>query len=192
MGSGITRFGIEHHKRAYADAEGSNAGYIQSNQNAGDGGTDVGAEDNAGGLRQIHDAGIDKAHDHHGGSRGGLNDHGNKYAQQEAENSVSGQFFQKIFHLGACCQLQSVAHVLHTEQERAQAAQQLNDIGDSHSNPSRVIPFDFFVHTILVYQGIARIAILFSCIFVFCDVNRCDPSTRRKFTMWYMTGFLKI
>ena len=22
----------------------------------------------------------------------------------------------------------------------------------------------------------------------FCDVNRCDPSTRRKFSMWYITG----
>ena len=22
----------------------------------------------------------------------------------------------------------------------------------------------------------------------FCDVNRCDPSARRKFSIWYITG----
>ena len=25
-------------------------------------------------------------------------------------------------------------------------------------------------------------------LFCVCDVNRCDPSTRRKFSMWYITG----
>ena len=77
-------FGIEHHKRTHADAEGGNAGYVQGDQNACDGGTDVGTEDDAGGLSQIHDAGVDKAHDHHSGGGGGLDDHGNEHAQQEA------------------------------------------------------------------------------------------------------------
>ena len=154
-------FGVEHHKRAHADAEGSDAGYVQRDQHAGDGGTDVGTEDNAGGLGQIHDAGIDKAHDHHGGGRRGLDDHGNEDTQQEAEDSIPGQFFQKILHFGTGCQLQPVAHVLHTEQERAQAAQQLNDIGDSHSNPSTVFLPTFFAHPSIVYQVIACNAMLF-------------------------------
>ena len=130
-------FGIEHQKGTQTDAERSDTGYIQSDQDAGDGGTDVGTEDYAGCLCQVHDTGIDKAHDHYGGGGGGLNDHGDEYTQQEAEDSVSGQLLKKILHLRTGCQLQSVTHIFHTEQECAQAAQQLNDIGDSHGNPSR-------------------------------------------------------
>ena len=92
-------FGIEHHKGAHANAERSNAGHIQGDENAGDGGTDVGTEDDAGGLSQVHDAGVDKAHDHHGGSGGRLNHDGDKHAQQKAQKAVSGELFQQILHL---------------------------------------------------------------------------------------------
>ena len=62
-------FGVEHHECANADAEGGDCRHVQSNQDACDGSTNVGTEDNAGGLRQIHNAGIDKAHHHHGCGR---------------------------------------------------------------------------------------------------------------------------
>ena len=127
--------GIEHQKRPDEDAGRGNAGYIQGDQDAGDGGTDVGAEDHAGGLGQVHDARVDKAHDHDRGSGRGLNDDRHEDAQQKAQKTVPGQLFQQVLHPGPAGDLQSVAHVLHAEQERAQPAQQRNDIGEAHSIP---------------------------------------------------------
>ena len=131
--------GIEHQEGADEHAERRNAGDIQSNQDGGDGGTDVGAEDDAGGLGQVHNAGVDEAHNHDGGGGGGLNDHGNQRAQQEAQDGVAGQLFQQVLHLGTGCLLQALAHVLHTEQERAQSAQQGNDVGYTHEYSSRIV-----------------------------------------------------
>ena len=92
--------GIEHQKRPGEDAGRGNAGYIQGDQDAGDGCTDVGAEDHAGGLGQVHNARVDKAHDHDRGSGRGLNDDRHKDAQQKAQKTVPGQLFQQVLHPG--------------------------------------------------------------------------------------------
>ena len=133
---GLLFLGIEHEERADENTEGGDAGHVQGNQDAGDGGTDVGAEDDAGGLGQVHDSGIDEAHNHHRGGRGRLNHHRNKHAQQETKNPVSGQLFQQILHLGTGRHFQAVAHVLHSEQEGTQAAQQGNDVCKAHAYSS--------------------------------------------------------
>ena len=133
---GLGLLGIEHQECADEQTERSNAGNIQSNQDAGDGGTDVGAENNAGSLGKIHDACIDKAHNHHGGGRGRLDDYGNKDTQQKAQKFIPGQLFQKIFHSGSGSHFQAIAHVLHSEQESTQAAQQGNDVCETHAYSS--------------------------------------------------------
>ena len=133
---GLLFLGVEHQKRSKEQAEGGNAGYVQGNQDAGDGGTDVGAEDDTGSLGQVHDPGVDKAHDHDGGGRGRLNDHGDQNAQQEAQEPIPGQLLQQVLHFGSGSHLQTVAHVLHSEQEGTQTSQQGNDVGYTHAYSS--------------------------------------------------------
>ena len=133
---GLLFLGIEHQERADKNTEGGNSGHVQRDEDAGDGGADIGAEDDAGSLGQVHDSGIDKAHDHHRGGRGRLNHHRDKYTQQEAQEPVPGQLFQQILHLGTGRHFQAVAHVLHSEQEGAQAAQQGNDVCKAHAYSS--------------------------------------------------------
>ena len=133
---GLLFLGVEHQKRPKEQAEGGNAGYVQGNQDAGDGGTDVGTEDDTGGLGQIHDPGVDKAHDHDGGGRGRLNDHGDQNAQQEPQEPIPGQLLQQVLHFGSGSHLQTVTHVLHSEQEGTQTTQQGNDVGYTHAYSS--------------------------------------------------------
>ena len=110
-------FAVQHQEGTHKNTERRDSGSIQCDQHAGNGGTDVGTQDNAGGLSQIHDTGIDKAHGHNGGCGGGLDHHGNQQTYQKAQNRITGQLFQQILHAGTGSQCQAVAHVLHAEQE---------------------------------------------------------------------------
>ena len=121
---GPLTLGVEHHDRTCGDADGGQGRDVQSDQDRGDGGTDVGAEDDAGGLGQIHDAGVDKAHDHDRGGRGGLDDDRDQGTDEEAHDGFSGQLFQQLLHLGAGRQVQTCAHVVHTEKEGTESAEE--------------------------------------------------------------------
>ncbi len=99
---------------------------VQRNQLTGDGGADVGAHDDPHRLLQGHHARVDKADNHDGGGRRGLNDGGDTGSHQYAQDAVCGQTFQNAFHLVAGGGFQAVAHHLHAVQEKAQTAQQTN------------------------------------------------------------------
>ena len=94
----------------------------------GHGGTDVGAHDDAHGLLQRHDAGVDEAHHHDGGCRGGLDDGGDRHAKQEALENIGAHFGQDGLQLTAGLTLQCLAHGVHTEEEQCKAAQQGYDV----------------------------------------------------------------
>ena len=93
-----------------------------------DGGADVGAHDNTDRLLQGHNAGVDKAHHHDGGCRGGLDHRRNTKAQQKALEHVGTHPCQNGLQLAAGLPLQGLAHDIHTEQEQSQATQQGDDL----------------------------------------------------------------
>ena len=64
------------------------------------------------------------------------NDHGDQNAQQEPQEPIPGQLLQQVLHFGSGSHLQTVAHVLHSEQEGTQTSQQGNDVGYTHAYSS--------------------------------------------------------
>ncbi len=94
----------------------------QGQDPGGDGGTDVGAHDDADGLGQIHQAGVNEADDHNGGGGGGLDHSGDRQTCQEAQQAVGGQLAQQAAQAVSGSALQAFAHQVHAEQEQAQAA----------------------------------------------------------------------
>ena len=96
---------------------------IQTQQLSGDGGADVGAHDDADGLAQLHDAGVDEAHHHDGGSRRALDDAGDQSADADGFKDVAGDGFQGFFQFFAGHFLQGIAHGEHAVDEKPQAAQ---------------------------------------------------------------------
>ena len=97
-------------------------GGIQTQQLSGDGGADVGAHDDAHGLTQVRDAGVDEAHHHNCGCRRTLDDAGDQGADADGLKDVAGNCFQGFFQLFAGHFLQGVAHGEHAVDEKSQAA----------------------------------------------------------------------
>ena len=91
--------------------------YVQGDEQAGDGGTDVGAHDDPDRLIEGHHARVDKANHHDRGSGGRLNNSGDGRAYQHAQKAVGSQSLQNHFHTAAGCGLQAGAHHLHAVQE---------------------------------------------------------------------------
>ena len=131
-------FRVKHQQGSCRNAERSDSGHIKSDQDTGDGRTDIGAEDNAGRLRQIHNSGVDEAHDHDGRRSRRLDYNCNQHTDQEADDRSSGQLLKKIFHSGSGSQFQAFSHIVHAEQESTKSAEQCNDVVSSHvsSTPS--------------------------------------------------------
>ena len=96
----------------------------QAQNPGGHRGAHVGAHDNADGLAQGHNAGVDKAHHHNRGGRRGLNDRRHNQAHKKALGRVGGQPFQYGLQLAAGTLLQALAHDRHAVQEHGQAAHQ--------------------------------------------------------------------
>ena len=78
------------------DGEGITLQAWKREQPAGNGGTDVGAHDDADGLAELEDAGVDQAHHDDGGGGGGLDGRGDQSAQQNALEHAAGEAFHLI------------------------------------------------------------------------------------------------
>jgi ABC-type transporter Mla maintaining outer membrane lipid asymmetry ATPase subunit MlaF len=83
-----------------------------------------GAHNNAHHLVQCHNAGIYKAHGHHGHGAGGLDHGGHAGAQQHALNAVVGHFFQHGLEFAAAHFFQAAAHHIHAKEKECQTADQ--------------------------------------------------------------------
>ena len=133
--SGVTDIfllGVKHHGSTDTDTKRCNTGYVQRNDDTGDSRTNVRTHDNAGSLCQIHNSGIDKAHDHNRCRRRRLNDNGYQHTKQKSDHPVTGEFLQQVFHLWSCCKLKSLSHVAHTEQKKAKSPKQQYNVVNSH------------------------------------------------------------
>ena len=78
------------------------------------GGADVGAHDDPNRLIQCHHPGVDKAHHHNCGGRGGLDHRGDRRTYQYAQETVCRQPLQNLLHPAAGCRLQAGTHHLHS------------------------------------------------------------------------------
>ena len=94
---------------------------------AGDSGAHIAAHDHADGLMQLHDAAVDEADHHDGGSTGTLDDGGHAQTEEEALEGLSVQLL-RIFCRWPPLFLKGFAHDVHAEQEQSQTAQQRKDI----------------------------------------------------------------
>lgn len=115
----------------------------------GNGSTDIGAHDNADGLPEFENPGIDQADHDHCGSRGGLNGAGNQSTQQNSLEYIVGQFFQSLFQTAAGEFFQAAAQHGHTIQKQGKSTQQGNDHEEIHGDCSFL--FTWF-DIILMYQ----------------------------------------
>ena len=77
---------------------------------------------------QLHDAAVDEADHHDGGSTGTLDDGGHAQTEEEALKGVIRQFAQDLLQMAAGLFLKGFAHDVHAEQEQSQTAQQRKDI----------------------------------------------------------------
>ena len=102
----------------------------------GDGGTDVGAHDDADGLPELEDPGVDQAHHDDGGGRGGLDGAGDQGTQQHSLKDIVGQFFQSLFQAAAREFFQAAAQHGHTVQKQGNSTQQGNDHEEIHGDCS--------------------------------------------------------
>ena len=115
---------VIHHHRAREHEDGGYRRQLEGHQQGRDGGADIGAEDNAAGLAQLHQARIHKADDHHGGSRGGLDHSGEEEPHHKAQESGSGKGGKHRPKPVARHLLNAAAHHIHTGNKQAQSANQ--------------------------------------------------------------------
>ena len=101
----------------------------------GDGGADVGAQDDGDGLPQGQHARTDQGHGQHDGSGGALNDGRDQRTGEHAHQDIAGDLFQYLFQGCAGTVFQTVAHDLDTVEEHGQATQQLDDGKNIHTLP---------------------------------------------------------
>ena len=106
----------------------------QTQDPRGDGGADVGAEDDVEGLGEVHDAGVDQADDHDGGGRRGLDGHGDDGAQGQADEGVGGHLFQQKLQLAAGHLFQAAGHDVHAVEEEGQTTDESEDREDIHGD----------------------------------------------------------
>ena len=125
--NGTPRIGVEH---LGEEAVPLQAG--KREQPAGDSGADVGAHNDADGLMQLHQTGVDKADRHNGGGAAGLNDRRDSHTQQQRAHRGGGHGGQDALQLAARGLLQRFAHQVHTVQEHRNAAHQGKHIKNAH------------------------------------------------------------
>ena len=95
-----------------------------------DGGTDVGTHDDANGLREVHQSGIDEADDHHSGCARRLDECCDEDSGDDAHEAVLGHCGEDGAQAVAGKFFQTFGHDFHTvkeESERAQQAQQVEE-----------------------------------------------------------------
>ena len=103
-----------------------NAG--QAEDPGSDCGAHIGAHDHIDGLAQRHQSGVDKAHHHHRGGGGGLDHRRDSQAGEKARRFAGGQPAQHGFQSLTGAALQRAAHLVHAEEEKAQTADQRQNI----------------------------------------------------------------
>ena len=107
----------------------------------GDGGAHVGPHDDIDGLAQRHKARVDKAHHHHCGGGGALYHRRYQKSGEHSHGPVGGEFSQQGPQLSAGPALQGLAHDIHTEEEKAEAADHGEKVKDIHTSS----PFCFCI-----------------------------------------------
>jgi hypothetical protein len=85
-------------KEADGDQEQRRFGDLESDDLRGNGGADIGAEDDADGLLETHHTRGDKAHDQHRGNRRGLDDRGHGGAGEGGAEPVAGELCKNILY----------------------------------------------------------------------------------------------
>ena len=113
----------------------------QRQQPAGDGGAHVGAHDDADGLMQVHQTGVDKAHRHDRGGAAGLDDGRDGTPQQQTLDGAGGHFAQNALQFAAGGLLQAFAHQVHAVQEHGDTAHQCEHVENAHGYTSSTILF---------------------------------------------------
>ena len=96
---------------------------VEGNQLGRHGGADVGAHDDAEGLLQRHEPGIDEAHGHDRRGAARLQDRRDDQAGQDADGGDARQGLEDLLELLPCRLPQAVAHEFHAVQEQGQTAQ---------------------------------------------------------------------
>ena len=105
----------------------------QTQQPGSDSGTDVGTHNDTHGLAQGHNARVDQTHQHHGDSRGGLDNAGDHHAQQQAFDGTGGHGTEDALQFAAGQFFQTHGHDIHTIEEQCQAAAQRKDAKQIHT-----------------------------------------------------------
>ena len=118
----LVRDEVHHHgTREHEDR--CDRGEAEGDEERGDGGTDVCAQDDAAGVVQRHEAGVHEGDGHDGGGAGGLDHGGEEQSDQEAGQAVAGEGFEDGTQLRAGDLLDTVAHHVHTCDKQAEASQ---------------------------------------------------------------------
>ena len=118
----LVRDEVHHHgTREHEDR--CDRGEAEGNEERGDGGTDVRAQDDAAGVVQRHEAGVHEGDGHDGGGAGGLDHGGEEQSDQKAGQAVVGTGFEDTAQLRAGDLLDTVAHHVHTCDKQAEASQ---------------------------------------------------------------------
>ena len=104
----------------------------QREQPAGDSRTDVCAHNDADGLVQFHQTGVDEADSHNGGGTAGLNDGSDGHAEQQTADGAAGHGGQNALQLTAGGLFQSFPHQVHAIQKHGNAAHQGEHIKNGH------------------------------------------------------------
>ena len=95
---------------------------------------DIGAHDDTDGLPQLHDAGVDQAHQHHRHGGGGLNGDGDTGAQQQTFQRIGGHALEQALQLAAGHFFETFGHGGHAVEEKGQAAAESEYGKDIHAD----------------------------------------------------------
>ena len=112
-----------HHHGTREHEDRCDRGEAEGDEERGDGGTDVRAQDDAAGVVQRHEAGVHEGDGHDGGGAGGLDHGGEEQSDQEAGQAVAGEGFEDGTQLRAGDLLDTMAHHVHTCDKQAEASQ---------------------------------------------------------------------
>ena len=99
-------------------------GYLESDDLSGDGAADIGAEDDADGLRQGHDVGSDETHHQHRSHRGGLYAGRDECSGQRPGEAVGSQPGEDILQAVTGPGLERIGQLFHAEQKQGQTTHQ--------------------------------------------------------------------
>ena len=124
----VVLFGIGDDHRAHKGKYRNKRLDIDRQQQRGCGRTDFGTEQNTYTLINVHKSGVYKADNHCVGRRGALNNGGYKQAYHHGDEFVAGDFLEHDPELATCGELQALAHVFHTNQEKTKSAQRHYDV----------------------------------------------------------------